>query len=66
MKYILKESFGLSDNQCNLIMVYNLSFIVSTIYMYFTNKDKFDFKWCIICFVLALMYNVAYYKFFSD
>ena len=66
MLYKLKESLELSDNQYNLIVIYSISFIVSTICMYFLSPHKFDWKWGIICFIMAFLYNIAYYKFFSE
>jgi hypothetical protein len=66
MMYHMKEAFDLSDNQYNLIVIFNICFIVQTICLYYLNPEKFNMKWCIICFITAFMYNIAYYKFFSD
>jgi hypothetical protein len=66
MIYKLKQTFELSDNQTNLIVIYLVSFLVSTMCMYYLTPDKFNWKWGIVCFILAFLYNIAYYKFFSD
>jgi hypothetical protein len=63
-KYSLKETFELNDNQANLVVLASLTFIFQAVCFYIMNPTKFQFKWCITCFVIAFMYNIAYYKFF--
>lgn len=66
MLYKLKTALELSDNQYNLILIYSISFIVSTLCLYYFSPHKFDIKWGIICFIMAILYNISYYKFFSE
>jgi hypothetical protein len=63
-KYNLKETFDLDDNQSNLIMIASLTFIFQSVCFYIMNPNKFQMKWCIVCFIVAFMYNIAYFKFF--
>lgn len=63
-KYSLKETFDLDDNQSNLIVLASLTFIFQSVCFYIMNPTTFQFKWCIICFLMAFMYNIAYFKFF--
>ncbi len=63
-KYSLKETFDLDDNQSNLIILAILTFIFQAVCFYIMNPTKFQFKWCIACFIFAFVYNIAYFKFF--
>jgi hypothetical protein len=63
-KYSLKETFDLDDTQSNLIVLASLTFIFQAVCFYIMNPTKFQFKWCIMCFVFAFVYNIAYFKFF--
>ena len=63
-KYSLKETFDLDENQANLIVLASLTFIFQAVCFYIMHPNQFRFKWCIACFLIAFMYNIAYYKFF--
>ncbi len=63
-KYILKETFDLSDSQTDLVMLAALTFIFQAVCFYILNPNKFQIKWCLICFIVAFIYNVTYFKFF--
>lgn len=63
-KYSLKETFELDDNQSNLVVLASLTFVFQAVCFYIMSPTKFQFKWCILCFVFAFVYNIAYFKFF--
>ena len=63
-KFKIKETFNLNENQETLIILASMTFIFQAICFYIMNPRKFQFKWCIFCFIFAFMYNIAYYKFF--
>ncbi len=65
-KYSLRETFELDENQNNLVKIASLTFIFQAICFYIISPHKFNIKWCIICFIVAFIYNIAYYKFFIN
>ena len=62
--FSIKETFNLDSNQENLIILASLTFIFQSICFYMMHPTKFQFKWCIFCFIFAFIYNISYYKFF--
>lgn len=65
MVKLIKEVLELTDNQYNLVVIYLVSFLTSTVCLYIINPKSFNVKWGIITFIFAVMYYVSYYKFFS-
>jgi hypothetical protein len=65
-KYNLKETFDLKESQCDLIILGCLTFIFQAICFYIMNPHHFKYRWCLLCFVFAFIYNITYYKFFIN
>lgn len=63
-RYYLKEAFELSDDQVNLVLLAALTFIFQAVCFYIMNPGKFKMNWCVMCFIFAFVYNIAYFKFF--
>ncbi len=63
---IVKDTFQMNDNQIRLFTLATLTFIFQATIFYIMNPKKFNKKWGTMCFGLAFLYNIAYYKFFLD
>lgn len=57
---------GLTDNQYNLVIIFLFAFLVQVIAIYYLKPEKFDCRLFGIALVFAVLYNVTFFKLFSD
>lgn len=57
---------NLTENQYRMVLIWFVSFMVQATILYLMFPDKFDTKWFMMCVVLNVMYNISFFKLFSD
>lgn len=57
---------SLTENQYRMVLIWFVSFMVQATILYFIFPKKFDTKWFLMCMMLNVMYNISFFKLFSD
>jgi len=66
MRHFIKKLFFITDNQCNLVIIYFISFLVQAIALYLMSPDKFRINIVIPLLLINIIYNSLYFKMMSE
>ncbi len=61
-----REYTDLSENQFRMVIIWFISFLVQSTVLYLMFPDKFDTKWFFMAMTLNIMYNISFFKLFSE
>lgn len=62
----IQTTFGLSENQCRLVIIYFSAFIVQAVALLVLSPEKFKMNLFLILLTVNIMYNIMWMKLFSD
>jgi len=57
---------GLTENQNRLVITRAIAFLVQVLFLYLAYPERVQIHLVVICLIIALAFNVYYYKLFSD
>ena len=66
MRHFIKKLFYITDNQCNLVIIYFASFIVQALALYMLTPEKFNPNIFIPLLLINVTYNSLYFKMMSE
>lgn len=62
----IREYCDLSENQYRMVIIWFVSFMVQATVLYLMFPEKFNTKWFLMCMALNIMYNISFFKLFSE
>lgn len=62
----IQTTFGLSENQCRLVIIYFTAFIVQSMALLVLSPKKFRPKIFVTLLAMNIFYNIMWMKFFSE